>query len=106
MEFTAHEDATIPIVEIEPDEVIVRPSNKIDEKNPVDLNSQQPEKTSEAENTSTVVNTNSRKRRRKEEIEKAEGSFKCTLCPATPSRKQTLREHIKKFHPQNIPREK
>ena len=47
------------------------------------------------------MNTKSRKRRRKEEIEKAEGSSKCTFCPATLSRKQTLREHIKKFHPQN-----
>ena len=55
---------------------------------------------------STVVNTNSRKRRRKEEIEKAEASFKCTFCQATLSRKQTLREHIKKFHPQNITVEK
>ena len=44
-----------------------------------------------------------RKRRKKEELEKGAGAkMNCAYCTKTLSRKQTLREHIQKFHPQHV----
>ena len=40
-----------------------------------------------------------RKRRKKDEIKRGTGDFKCEYCTKILTRKQTLQEHIHKFHP-------
>ena len=37
-----------------------------------------------------------------DEIEQGSGGLKCSYCPHTLTRPQTLRAHIQKFHPQQI----
>ena len=45
----------------------------------------------------------SRTRRTKDEIEKGSKLLQCPHCPSKLSRRQTLRDHVQKFHPHDHP---
>eukprot|EP00092_Neocalanus_flemingeri_P077281 GFUD01095938.1.p1 GENE.GFUD01095938.1~~GFUD01095938.1.p1 ORF type:complete len:419 (-),score=106.32 GFUD01095938.1:11-1162(-) len=89
-------DFTFMAVEDQPPQ----PSNGFKEINPRDIISQKEKGDSSGGETIRIcAKEPPRKRRKKDEI--GAGDFDCPGCQKTLTRKQTLQDHIKKFHPQH-----
>eukprot|EP00092_Neocalanus_flemingeri_P002150 GFUD01002290.1.p1 GENE.GFUD01002290.1~~GFUD01002290.1.p1 ORF type:complete len:761 (-),score=175.26 GFUD01002290.1:178-2460(-) len=92
--------STIELTLMAVDDQPPQPSNGFKEINPREIISQKEKGDSSGGETIRIcAKEPPRKRRKKDEI--GAGDFDCPGCQKTLTRKQTLQDHIKKFHPQH-----